>query len=140
MSLRRVEELPAERGIDVSYETARCWANKFGPTSAVARRLRVASGRDGRSDRGQTDVHVAGCGQGGRGPGRSCAEASEQGICLKLLRKPRKNQGYMPDEIVTDGLASYKAAMKVLGCKHRHKPGRLLAWPENTAYCRSGIE
>ena len=31
----------------------------------------------------------------------------------------------MPDEIVTDGLASYKAAMKVLGCKHLHKPGRL---------------
>jgi len=29
-SLRDVEEMLAERGIDVSYETIRCWANKFG--------------------------------------------------------------------------------------------------------------
>jgi transposase-like protein len=26
---------------------------------------------------------------------------------------------------VTDGLASYRAAMKVLGCQDRHRPGRL---------------
>jgi transposase-like protein len=44
---------------------------------------------------------------------------------LKLLRKLLKNQGYAPDTIVTDGLASYKAAMKVLGCRHKHQPGRL---------------
>lgn len=31
MSLRDVEDLLAERDIDVSYETVRCWANKFGP-------------------------------------------------------------------------------------------------------------
>ena len=30
-SLRDVEEMLAERGIDVRYETIRCWANKFGP-------------------------------------------------------------------------------------------------------------
>ena len=34
MSLRDVEELLAERGIDVSYETIRCWVNKFGPQIA----------------------------------------------------------------------------------------------------------
>ena len=44
---------------------------------------------------------------------------------LKLLRKLLKNQGYVPDEFVTDGLASYSAAMKVLGCSARHRPGRL---------------
>ncbi|MFM8535523.1 MAG: IS6 family transposase [Acidimicrobiia bacterium] len=44
---------------------------------------------------------------------------------LKLLRKLLKSQGCMPDAIVTDGLASYKAAMKILGCQHLHKPGRL---------------
>ena len=44
---------------------------------------------------------------------------------LKLLRKLLKNQGTMPDEIVTDGLASYKAAKASLGCQHRRKPGRL---------------
>ena len=44
---------------------------------------------------------------------------------LKLLRKLLKSQGFMPEQIVTDGLASYKAAMRELGCKDRHKPGRL---------------
>ena len=44
---------------------------------------------------------------------------------LKLLRKLLKNQQCVPDEIVTDGLASYKAALKVLGCRDRHRPGRL---------------
>jgi putative transposase len=40
MSLRDVEDLLAERGIDVSYETVRCWANKFGP--AIAANIRRA--------------------------------------------------------------------------------------------------
>jgi len=44
---------------------------------------------------------------------------------LKLLRKLLKNQGYVPDEIVTDGLASYKAALRYLGGLKRHTPGRL---------------
>ena len=44
---------------------------------------------------------------------------------LKLLRKLLKNQGYVPDEIVTDGLASYRAALQEPGCLKRHKPGRL---------------
>ena len=35
MSLPDVEDQLAERGIDVSYETLRCWANKFGPAIAA---------------------------------------------------------------------------------------------------------
>jgi transposase-like protein len=38
LSYRDVEELLAERGLDISYETVRCWVLKFGPV--VARRLR----------------------------------------------------------------------------------------------------
>src|ERR1700738_2192101 len=38
LSYREVEELLAERGVDVSYETVRRWVLKFGPV--VARRLR----------------------------------------------------------------------------------------------------
>jgi putative transposase len=38
LSYRDVEELLAERGFDISYETVRCWVLKFGP--AIARRLR----------------------------------------------------------------------------------------------------
>ena len=35
LSLRDVEELLAERGIDVSYETIRCWTMKFGTAIAA---------------------------------------------------------------------------------------------------------
>src|SRR3954464_8902931 len=38
LSYRDVEDLLAERGLDVSYETIRRWVLKFGP--AFARRLR----------------------------------------------------------------------------------------------------
>src|SRR5271170_7179086 len=38
LSFRDVEELLAERGIDVSYETIRCWTIKFGPS--IARNLK----------------------------------------------------------------------------------------------------
>ena len=31
LSLRDVEELMAARGVEVSYETIRCWTIKFGP-------------------------------------------------------------------------------------------------------------
>jgi hypothetical protein len=34
LSLRDVEEMLAERGIEVSYETVRCWTKKFGPQFA----------------------------------------------------------------------------------------------------------
>ena len=44
---------------------------------------------------------------------------------LKLLRKLLKNQGVRPGTIVTDGLASYRAATRELGCDDRHRPGRL---------------
>src|ERR1700730_5781308 len=38
LSYRDVGELLAERGLDISYETVRCWVLKFGPV--IARRLR----------------------------------------------------------------------------------------------------
>lgn len=43
LSLRDVEDLLAERGIDGGYETVRCWTRKFGP--AIARNLRRLHGR-----------------------------------------------------------------------------------------------
>jgi putative transposase len=38
LSYRDVEDLLAERGLDISYETVRSWILKFGPL--IARRLR----------------------------------------------------------------------------------------------------
>ena len=40
LSLRNVEDLLAERGIDISHETVRFWWNRFGPMFAAR------SGRD----------------------------------------------------------------------------------------------
>jgi hypothetical protein len=42
LSYRDVEELLAERGLDISYETVRRWVLKFGPL--IARRLRQRGG------------------------------------------------------------------------------------------------
>ena len=35
LSLRNVEDLLAERGIDICYETVRLWWNRFGPMFAA---------------------------------------------------------------------------------------------------------
>jgi putative transposase len=59
LSYRDVEELLAERGLDVSYETVRSWVLKFGPM--MARRLRQRRPRP--SDRWHLDemvVRIAG--------------------------------------------------------------------------------
>src|SRR3954468_20799862 len=61
LSYRDVEELLAERGLDISYETVRSWVLKFGP--AIARRLRQRPPRP--SDRLHLDemvVRIAGKG------------------------------------------------------------------------------
>ena len=42
---------------------------------------------------------------------------------LKLMRKLLKKQGYIPDEIVTDKLGSYSAALLELGLAHLHVTG-----------------
>src|SRR5438874_10193590 len=59
LSYRDVEELLAERGLDVSYETVRRWVLKFGPL--IARKLR--QGRPRPSARWHLDemvVRIAG--------------------------------------------------------------------------------
>ena len=43
LSLRNVEDLLAERGVDISHETVRFWWNRFGPMfAAEIRKRRVA--------------------------------------------------------------------------------------------------
>jgi hypothetical protein len=53
-------------------------------------------------------------------------EAAQQG-CWECLRKLLKNQGVHPETIVTDKLASYRAAADVIGLKDRHRPGGMHA-------------
>ena len=131
-SLRDVEDMLAERGIDVSYETVRCWVNKFGP--AIAANIRRARGRaDNVWHLDEMVVRIGGkrmfmwraVDKEGEVLDMLVQKRRNKAAALKLLRKLLKNQGFAPEQIVTDGLASYGAAMKVLGCKHLHRPGRL---------------
>lgn len=132
LSLRVVEGLLAERGIDLCYETVRCWANKFGP--AIAANTRRKRGRADSvwhldemvvSINGQRMFMWRAVDKEGEVLDVLVQKRRNKVAALKLLRKLLKNQGAVPKAIVTDGLKSYPAAMKVLGCVDRHQPGRL---------------
>ncbi len=131
-SLRDVEEILAERGVDVSYETVRCWANKLGP--AIAANIRPARGRaDSVWHLDEMVVRINGkrmymwravdC--EGEVLDVLVQKRRNKAAALKLLRKLLKNQGFVPERFVPDGLASYRAALKTLKCQKRHDPGRL---------------
>jgi putative transposase len=132
LSLRDVEELLAERGIDVTYETIRCWADKFGPAIAAnIRRGRPRAGCVWHLD--EMVVRIGGkrmfmwraVDQEGEVLDVLVQKRRNKAAALKLLRKLLKKHGFIPDEIVTDGLGSYGAALRELGCSDRHRPGRL---------------
>src|SRR5205807_9504985 len=85
LSYRDVEELLAERGLDISYETVRRWVLKFG--SAIARRLRQRRPRPsdrwhldeiGGAGRREADVPLAGRRSRGRGPRPACPAPARQ--------------------------------------------------------------
>ena len=132
LSFRDVEDLMAERGIDVSYETIRCWTRKFG--RLFARNLRRA--RPGSTDRWHMDEMVVRIDGQRMYLWRAVDDEGEvldmlvqkrrnKQAALRLLRKLLKHQGINPETIVTDGLTSYGAAACELGCSDRHRPGRL---------------
>jgi transposase-like protein len=132
LSLRDVEELLAERGIDASYETVRFWANKFGPAIAAnIRRLRGPADSVWHLDEmvvrinGKRMLMWRAVDKEGEVLDMLVQKRRNKAAALKLLKKLLKNQGFVPEQIVTDGLASYRAAMKVLGCQKRHRPSRL---------------
>ena len=50
-------------------------------------------------------------------------ERRNKAAALKMLKKLLKNHGVHPEAIVTDKLASYRAAARDLGLLDRHRPG-----------------
>jgi putative transposase len=131
-SSRDVEDLLVERGICVSYETIRCWTSKFGPANAAnLRRSRARADSVWHLD----EMVVRICGKRmfmwravdkeGEVLDMLVQKRRNKAAALKLLRRLLKKQGFVPDEIVSDGLASYQAARRDLGCLDRHKPRRL---------------
>ena len=131
LSFRDIEDLLAERGIMVSYETVRRWVMHFGPLIAADLRRRrpkphsiwhldeVFIKIDGRlvylwravdAEGEVLDVPVQ--------------SKRDKRAALKLMRKLLKKMGFAPDRIVTDDLRSYGAAMRDLGISRRHERGR----------------
>ena len=137
LSLRDVEDLLAERGVAVSYETVRRWVNHFGPMIAAdlrKRRLKphttwhldeVYLKIDGRmvylwravdAEGEVLDVLVQ--------------SKRNKHAALKLMRKLLKKYAFVPERLVTDDLRSYSAAVRELGIKRRHERG---LWKNNRA-------
>lgn len=131
LSLRDAECLLAERGIEVIYETIRCWTKKFGPL--IARRLKKL--RPSPSPRWHLNEVV--CRIGGRHTYLWRA-VDDEGEVLELLMQRRRDtraarkflerllrgQPVEPATITTDGLASYLAALRALDLEHLHLSGR----------------
>ena len=130
LSYRDVEDLVAERGIDVSYETVRRWVLKFGP--AFARQLRQR--RPQPSARWHLDEMVVRIGGERMYLWRAVDHEGEildmlvqrrrdKRAAVKLMRTLLKKQGFAPATIVTDKLRSYAAAFRDLRLSVRHEHG-----------------
>jgi putative transposase len=122
LSLRDVEDLLAERGVAVSYETVRRWVNHFGPMIAAdlrKRRLKphttwhldeVYLKIDGRmvylwravdAEGEVLDVLIQ--------------SKRNRHAALKLMRKLLRKYALVPERLATDDLRSYSAAVHVVG-------------------------
>jgi putative transposase len=126
LSLRHVEDLLFERGIDISHETVRHWWNRFGPMFAAdVRRQRVCrmkSFRQGKWNLDEVCVKINGemqylwraVDQKGEGLESYATKTRDKKAALRFMKKALNRHG-SPAEITTNGLRSYKAAMNDLG-------------------------
>jgi putative transposase len=146
LSLRNVEDLLAERGIDICHETVRFWWNRFGPMfAAEIRRKRVDGMRAYTHWRWHLDeVYVKINGEmhylwravdhEGEVLEYFVSKTRDKAAALKFIKKAMKRHG-RPKALVTDGLRSYGAALKDVGGTGRQETGR---WLNNRAE-NSGI-
>src|SRR5688572_20896213 len=109
LSYRDVEELLAERGLDISYETVRRWVLKFG--SVFARRLPARRPRP--SSHWHLDEMVAvisgrriylwrAVDDEGEVLDMLVQRRRDKAAAVKLMRKLLKKQGFAPRVLVTD--------------------------------------
>src|SRR5271166_6398967 len=112
LSFRDVEDLLAERGIAISYETIRRWVNHFAPI--IAAELRK------RRPKPHSIWHLDELVQSKR----------NKHAALKLMRKLLRKYAVAPERFVTDDLRSHRAATHELGIDHLHDRGR---WKNNRA-------
>ena len=137
LSLRNVEDLLHERGIDVSYESTRYWWCRFGPMfAAEIRRRRIDRMRAFSSWRWHVDEMFVKIKSEQHYLWRAVDHEGEvleavvtrrrdRKAALKFLRKLMRRYG-RPREIMTDRLPSCGAALRDLGAGDLQSSGRWL--------------
>ena len=137
LSLRNVEDLLHERGIDVSHETIRFWWNRFGPMFASGirnrrvHRLRAYSNWQWYLD--EVFVKINGVrhylwravDHEGEVLEAVVTKRRNKAAALKFLKKLMKRHG-KAETVVTDRFASYRAALRELGAFKKQQTGRWL--------------
>ena len=140
LSLRQVEDLLHERGIDICHETFRFWWNRFGPMFAAAIRKRRIHHRSFSQWRwhldevfvrinGETHYLWRAVDHEGEVLEVFATKRRDRKAALKFLKRTMKRYG-QAKAIVTDRLGSYGAAMKVIGNTTSQECGR---WLNNRA-------
>ena len=140
LSLRQVEDILFERGIDISHETIRYWWNRLGPMFAAEVRKRRVNGRNYSNWRWHLDevfVRINGerhflwraVDHEGEVLEAFVTRRRYRRAALRFLKRTMKRYG-RPWSVVTDRLPSYRAAMKGLGNAGRQECGR---WLNNRA-------
>ena len=134
LSLRNVEDLLHERGIEVSDETVRYWWNRFGPQFAAEIRKRRVSGMRSSQWRWHLDevfVKINGrqhylwraIDHEGEVLESFVTKTRDRKAALKFLRTLMKRHG-KAKTIVTDKLRSYGAALRSLSVSGHQNQGR----------------
>ena len=141
LSLRNVEDLLYERGVDVSHETVRFWWHRFGPMFASEIRKRRVSGMRAYSNwqwhldemfvkiNGERHYLFRAVDHEGEVLESFVTKTRDKNAALKFLRKAMRKHG-RPEVIVTDKLRSYGAALKEIGAEAGQDTGR---WVNNRA-------
>jgi len=140
LSLRQVEDILFERGIDICHETVRFWWNRFGPMLSAAirkRRLHHRSFSHWRWHLDEVFVRINGethylwraVDHEGEALEVFATKRRDRRAALKFLKRTMKRYG-RPTSIVTDRLRSYRAAMNVIGNAADQTCGR---WLNNRA-------
>jgi putative transposase len=139
LSLRNVEDLLFERGIDICHETVRHWWNRFGPMFASdIRRQRVFRMRGFRHWRWHLDeMYVKLNGKmvylwravdhEGEILESYITKTRDKSAAFAFMKKTLKRHGRV-EKITTDGLRSYRATMTELRCEDKQEVGR---WANN---------
>src|SRR5215218_4765568 len=129
LSYRDVEDLLAERRLEISYETVRRWVLKFGP--GIARNLRRCRPRSDRWHLDELVVRIAGrrmylwraVDHEGEVLDMLVQRRRDKRAALRLMRKLLRKQGFTPKLLTTDKLGSYGSAFRHLGLTCPHEQG-----------------